>query len=498
VAFRGSSQAQATSTSGLNLARPAGSEAGDVLIARVALRNNIEATVTPPAGWTFLDSQQSAWALRTWIFYRVTGSSEPSSYAFTFDVTANAVGSLDAFSGADPDAPIDAFSGQKNGNAMSLTAPDVVTTSTQGLAVWLGTQVYDDTACPSARIEPPLGFTETLDTCLVSSNGLLYATAHRALTAPGLQTGLSGSSPYPNTNTAHVVVLRAADAPACIASDTYASSYTVQGTVVAPEIIEPSGLGASRVLEGAIYVHNEDTTDIVAISALDASTIGTFEVTNVTPADWEDLATGPCPSGSCIFIGDIGRWSANFPPGENPTSFAVYRIPEPDLANGQTSGGLVAEAFPFVYPDGPKDAESLMVHPVTGDIYVITKSSSGLSGVYRFPNPLPTPGVQSTLVHVADLQLPTTDDPNFSSATSAAIHPCAERFLLRTYRTVYEFRAAPGQGFESAFFATPIPLTDTQEGQGEAIEYEANGASYFTMSEAPSPFRLKRVPVHSP
>jgi hypothetical protein len=38
-----------------------------------------------------------------------------------------------------------------------------------------------------------------------------------------------------------------------------------------------------------------------------------------------------------------------------------------------------------------------------------------------------------------------------------------------------------------------VTLTDTVEGQGEAIEYEANGASYFTMSESPSPFKLKRV-----
>src|SRR5690606_20840630 len=143
--------------------------------------------------------------------------------------------------------------------------------SAQGLAVWLGTQVYDGTACPTASIEPPLGFIETTDTCLVSNNGLLYSSAHRALNAPGLQTGLSGSSPYPNTNTAQVVVLRAADAPACLVSDTYASNWTLQGIVSAPEIVEPSGLGASRVHEGAIYVHNEDTTDLVAISALDAS-----------------------------------------------------------------------------------------------------------------------------------------------------------------------------------------------------------------------------------
>ncbi|WP_237079944.1 hypothetical protein [Myxococcus xanthus] len=99
----------------------------------------------------------------------------------------------------------------------------------------------------------------------------------------------------------------------------------------------------------------------------------------------------------------------------------------------------------------------------------------------------------STLIFVADIQLPTSDDTNFARATSAAIHPCANRFLLRTYRKVYEFRAAPGAAFETAFAATPVSLTDTVEGQGEAIEYQADGAGYFTMSESPVPTRLKRV-----
>lgn len=495
VALRNSAHASGLSLSSLVIARPSGVQADDALIARITLRNNVGATMTPPAGWTFLRSEQSAWALRTWIFYRVAGASEPASYAFNTDLAGHMIGSVEAFSGVDPLQPIDVHAGLKNGDSASFTVPDVVTSSANGLAVWYGTQVWPSATCPTTGIEPPLGFTEVFDACLGNANGLLFNAAYQQLSAPGLKTGLSGSSAHLQTNTAHVIVLRAANAPTCMVGDTYASSFTLQGTVTAPEIVEPSGLAASRVVGNALYVHNEDTTAIVAIDTLNASTIGTFNVTNVTPADWEDLATGPCPSGSCIFIGDIGKWSANFPPGGSPTSFAVYRVPEPDLANGQTSGALVAEAFPFVYPDGAKDAEALMVHPTTGDIYVITKDGgTGASGVYKFPQPL-TPGVQATLIHVNTIMLPLNGDPNFSAATAAAIHPCASRFILRTYRTVYEFRAAPGQGFDSAFFATPVALTDTTEGQGEAIEYEANGASYFTMSESPSPFRLKRVPL---
>lgn len=492
IGYRSSTTASGKTITALAIAKPAGTVQGDVLLARVINRNNVAAVLTPPSGWTVLRSDQSASQIKAWVLYKVASASEPASYTFTIDLASYLAGSISAFSGVDTANPIDAQSGQKNGLTSAFNTPAITTTSANGLAVWFGSQIWTGAACPDSPIVPPAGFTEAFETCLVSSStGLIYDAAYLALGGAGTQPAFNGSSPYAETNIAQVVALRAAGAPTCSVGDTYASTYTTVGTVQATAIVEPSGLAASRLTPGVLYVHNEDTTAIVAISTANASTLGTFNVANVTPADWEDVATGPCPAGKCIYMGDIGRVSANFP--TPPSTFAVYRIPEPNLGAGQTGGDLTAEKFPFQYPDTPKDAEALMVHPITGDIYVITKSGTGLSKVYKFPQPLPAPGTMSTLVFVSNLQLPTTTDVNFSYTTAAAIHPCAERFLLRTYRTVYEFRAPAGSGFEAAFAATPVTLTDTVEGQGEAIEYEANGASYFTMSESPSPFKLKRV-----
>jgi hypothetical protein len=493
IAYRSSSTASGKSITSLSITKPAGTLAGDVLLARITNRNNVAAVITPPAGWTVLRSDQSASQLKSWVLYKVAGSAEPATYAFTIDLASNISGSISAFSGVDNANPIDAQSGQKNGLTTAFTTPAITTTSANGVAVWFGSQIWAGAACPASPIVPPTGFTEAFDTCLVStSTGVIYNMAHKDLGAPGAQPAFNGSSPYAETNTAQVVALRAAGAPACTVGNTYASTYTVVGEVGSPAIVEPSGLAASRLTPGVLYVHNEDTTAIVAISTTNVSTLGTFNVANVTPADWEDVATGPCPAGKCIYMGDIGRSSANFP--TPPSTFAVYRIPEPNIGAGQTSGDLTAEKFPFQYPDSPKDAEALMVHPTTGDIYVITKSQSGLSKVYKFPKPLPAPGTMTTLTFVANIQLPTkADDIWFGQATAGAIHPCGSRFLLRTYRNVYEFRAPAGSGFESAFTATPVVLTNTVEGQGEAIEYEANGASYFTMSESDPPFKLKRV-----
>jgi len=493
VAYRSSSTATGKSITSLSITKPTGTAAGDVLLAHLINRNNVAAVATPPAGWTLLRSDQSASQIKSWVFYKVATASEPTSYAFAIDLASYMAGSISAFSGADTANPIDAQSGQKNGTTASFNTPAITTTTANGVVVWFGAQIWTGAACPASPIVPPTGFTESFDTCLVSSStGLLFDAAYTDLGAAGAQPAFNGSSPYAETNTAQVVALRAANASSsCSVGDTFATTYTTQGTVTATAIVEPSGLAASRLTPGVLYVHNEDTTAIVAISTTDASTLGTFNVSNVTPADWEDVATGPCPTGKCIYMGDIGRSSANFP--TPPSTFAVYRIPEPNLGGGQTSGSLTAQAFPFQYPDTPKDAETIMVHPTTGDIYIITKSYAGASKVYKFPQPLPAPGTLSTLVFVSDLQLPTTTDTNYAAATSGNIHPCANRFLLRTYRKVYEFRAATGAAFETAFAATPASLTDTVEGQGEAIEYDSTGTSYYTMSEAPSPFKLKRV-----
>ncbi|WP_233595343.1 MULTISPECIES: cell wall anchor protein [Corallococcus] len=494
IAYRSSSTASVVSNTSLTLAKPAGTVAGDVLLARIVNRNVVTAVATPPAGWTFLRSDQSASQIKAWVFYKVATASEPASYAFTLDSASasHLAGSISAFSGANPTNPIDAQTGQKNGNSANLDTPALSTSTANGVAVWFGSQLWSGTACPASPLVPPTGFTEPFDTCHANSTGILYDVAYKALGAAGAQGAFNGTSPYPNTNIAQVVALREAGATvSCSVGDTFATTYTTQGTVASTAIVEPSGLAASRLTPGVVYVHNEDTTAIVGISTANAATLGTFNVSNVTPADWEDVATGPCPTGQCIYMGDIGRSSANFP--TPPSTFAVYRIPEPNIGAGQTSGDLTATAFPFQYPDSPKDAETIMVHPTTGDIYIVTKSYAGASKVYKFPQPLPAPGVMSTLVFVANIQLPTTTDTNYAAATSGNIHPCDNRFLLRTYRKVYEFRAAPGAAFETAFAATPVSLTDTVEGQGEAIEYDPTGTAYYTMSESPSPFRLKRV-----
>lgn len=481
---------------------PGGTAAGDVLLARVTVRNDVAAVLTPPTGWTAVLVTQGTYSLRTTVYVHVATAGEPSAYTFTSDVSARLTGSISAFVGVDTARPVDVSSGAYQGTTTIMVSPAVRTTGSAGLAVWLGTVSSKATTCPASEITPPAGFTEAAESCLPSATtGVIYNVATAPLADPGLQPAWTGSSTQVVSNLTQVVVLRRAGAAQVAGS--YRSPYvgkqvTDGGSSAIPLTVldQPSGLGASRINPGTLYVHSEkDRRTMVAVDAANATVQGKYSVNIPNAYDWEDIAIGPCPTGSCIYAADIGVTAG---PARSPLVYSVTRLPEPDIAAGQTSGTLTGETFFFTYPGGTaRDAESLMVHPRTGAVYVITKDSSGggVSKVFAFPTPLPAPGSTTVLTEVATLNLPTSvTDVYFGQATAAAIHPVGNRFLLRTYRHVYEYRAAPGAAFDTAFGASPVTLIDTSEGQGEAIDYAVDGSAYYTLSErTAAPYELRRV-----
>lgn len=80
VAFRSSANSSGAVAS-LALAKPTGAVQGDVVVAAV---NSVSGgTVTPPAGWTQLGTEQVDSVVRTAFFWRLVGASDPSTYTFT-------------------------------------------------------------------------------------------------------------------------------------------------------------------------------------------------------------------------------------------------------------------------------------------------------------------------------------------------------------------------------------------------------------------------------
>src|SRR6185503_11371036 len=275
------------------------------------------------------------------------------------------------------------------------------------------------------------------------------------------------------------------DAPAGCALCASYGPAELAGRITTSSLNALSGIGASRRNTGVIYVHNDrNVAQFSAVSEAGAL-LGTFNLTGASVEDIEDMAVAHCPSGSCVYIADVG---GNISPR---TQFAVVRAPEPDVRVDMPGGttSIAAERLVFSYPDNANhNAESILVDPNSDTIYIITKVAVGMpSAVYKFPATFG--GSALTAQKVVDLTVPKSTD---QEAVSASAHPCAPAFLLRTYNTLYEFRAAPGATLEAAFSAPPAVVPVATETQGEGVTYRADGRGYFTTSEGSQP-PLNRV-----
>jgi hypothetical protein len=137
---------------------------------------------------------------------------------------------------------------------------------------------------------------------------------------------------------------------------------------------------------------------------------------------------------------------------------------------------LAATKLSFAYPDGPRDAESLFVDPLTRDIYILTKRENP-HRLYRAPYPQPTSG--TTI-----LQFVTTyTDANL--LTAADISPDGDEIIARATGSGSGrmWLRPPGGSIADAFSSPPITIPLASDGQGEAIGFDPLGSGYFTTSE---------------
>jgi hypothetical protein len=144
---------------------------------------------------------------------------------------------------------------------------------------------------------------------------------------------------------------------------------------------------------------------------------------------------------------------------------------------------LAAERFAFRYADGAHNAESLIVDPNGGGVFIVTKVNAGMpSAAYQLMTF--TAGQVNMAMKIADLPVPKAND---MPAVSGAAHPCGAGFLLRTGNTLYDFPIAAGTPFVMAFHATPVAIPVATEQQGEGVTYRADGRAIYTTSEGTMP-----------
>ena len=257
----------------------------------------------------------------------------------------------------------------------------------------------------------------------------------------------------------------------------------VVGTVKSKDVEEGSGLAASRCQNDVLWTHN-DSGDDAYIYALNSAgdALGTWQVPNAQNNDWEDIAAFKDASGKCfVYIGDIGDNKGK------RAEHAVYKLREPlitaDTKDSTRKGPLTsdnAEVVRFVYPDRGEDAETLMVHPATGDVYVVTKRESGPAGVYCIRKPA-FDGSTVKLDKVADLSVPAV--PN-GFVTGGDISPDGRRVAICDYTQGYEWTLPDGDNNFDNIWKQAAGIVDLgKRKHGESISYNVDGTALFATSE---------------
>ncbi|MFI1700214.1 WD40 repeat domain-containing protein [Streptomyces bobili] len=229
-------------------------------------------------------------------------------------------------------------------------------------------------------------------------------------------------------------------------------------TIEDPRITESSGLAASRQHPGVYWTHNDsdDGPYLYAVDSSTGKTVARLTLTGIgTPRDVEAISMGP---GNRIYVGDIGDNLG----GTWPYVW-IYELPEPKELKNAT---VRATQYVVTYSDGARDAESLLVHPKTGRVYIIDKKEDG-GHLYEAPAKLSASG-KNVFRPVAPIEL---------WATDAALSPDGERLAVRGYfgGIDYDWNG----GVPKRIGRLDVPL----QRQGESVTFSADGSKLMYGTE---------------
>lgn len=259
------------------------------------------------------------------------------------------------------------------------------------------------------------------------------------------------------------------------------SNVRQSGRFADNRLTESSGVATSRSHPGVLWTHN-DAGNPAVLFATDTlgRAIGRYTVTGARSVDWEDIALGPCPSGECLYIGDVGDNEEQRP------AVVIYRVPEPD-PSARRGATLPADTLRIRYPDRPRDVEALFVDG-DGGTWLVSKGRSTGILLYHVPAAAwEAGGAVARLVDTLPIQ---HHLPSGRLVSGAAIAPDGRRVVIRTYRDLFLFTLEAGRLQPAA----PPNRCDILglEPQGEAVDWFDDSTLVLTSESRRGPIHLLR------
>ena len=256
---------------------------------------------------------------------------------------------------------------------------------------------------------------------------------------------------------------------------------------------EISGITLSSHKNVFAYVHN-DSGDKSRFFAIDsnAQLITTISFkgseNNGNVRDCEDIAVGKGAKGEqhYVYVGDIGN---NF--GLRPF-VCVYKIAETDIQTDKTAITVTAVPVFLRYPDGPRDAETLMIDNIDRLLYIVSKREDS---VHVYVSRLDwNKNDTITLTKKAVLFFAGSRPQKW--IVSGDISRDGSKVILKSLSKVYYWERAAGEPIWKTLSRPPLELPYQKEPQGEAICFDEKGTGYYTTSEGKNqPVYYYRIPV---
>ena len=276
-----------------------------------------------------------------------------------------------------------------------------------------------------------------------------------------------------------------------LASDPVFGERQDFGEIQYSPINEASGIVGSYKNENVFWTHNDsgDQNRIYAFNN-EGQHLGVYTLQNCSARDWEDIAIGPGPdeSQTYLYVGDIGDNSSQYEIKN------IFRFIEPNVESNQSPVNDTLyniDIIAFQYPDGNRDAETLMLDPLTKDIIIVSKREEFIH-IYNIPFPQNTTGaiVFPDFIHTMDFY-PNDSFDNSGRIVAGDISRDGTEILIKSYTHIFHFPRYENQSIAQALINTMTMVEYMMEPQGEAVGWHPDGVGYFTISEEAS-----NIPCH--
>ncbi|WP_147314041.1 hypothetical protein [Deminuibacter soli] len=250
------------------------------------------------------------------------------------------------------------------------------------------------------------------------------------------------------------------------------------GELADKRLDEASGVAPSHIKNDYYWLHNDSGDKArVFLMKRDGSAQGVANF-NELVLDCEDIASGiGYLPGTFVYLGDIGDNHAI------RANITVYTFDENELFTAAQKEGKIKRYNKTVltYPDGPRDAETLMIDPVDSLLYIVSKREKN---VHIYSAPLKAIFKQSQITLQLHAQIP------YTYITSGDIAANGSEVVIKNYDSVYYWKRAAHEPVYKTMQRPALRLPYRKEKQGEGICFTTSNDGFITVSEG------KHTPVY--